>query len=170
MEALETSRGLIRTRRVGVVAAGNSSVVVRLAGVQLPLESFPLHLLAWQDFQAALEFGYIQGERGLVAPLEDIRIRVNKKVEFGEGLAELVEQVAQVGTCLRFGSIGPEEASKLLARNSFVIESATLPMERRLCRTGSMLDEETKMIWQASSVGIRMTAPSIAGVTAWVGE
>jgi sarcosine oxidase subunit beta len=45
VSALETSRGLIRTRKVGVVAAGNSSVVMRMAGVQLPLESYPLQAL-----------------------------------------------------------------------------------------------------------------------------
>jgi sarcosine oxidase subunit beta len=45
MEALETSRGLIRSRRVGVSAAGNTSVVLGLAGVRLPLESFPLQAL-----------------------------------------------------------------------------------------------------------------------------
>ncbi len=43
--ALETSRGRIRTRRVGVAAAGNSSVVMRMADVQLPLESYPLQAL-----------------------------------------------------------------------------------------------------------------------------
>ena len=35
----------IRTGKVGVVAAGNSSVVMGLAGVRLPLESFPLQAL-----------------------------------------------------------------------------------------------------------------------------
>jgi sarcosine oxidase, subunit beta len=45
VEALETSRGLIRTRKVGVSAAGSTSVVMRLAGVKLPLESFPLQAL-----------------------------------------------------------------------------------------------------------------------------
>ena len=45
VEALETSRGVIRTRKVGVVAAGNTSVVLGLAGVRVPLESFPLQAL-----------------------------------------------------------------------------------------------------------------------------
>jgi len=45
IEALETTRGLIRTRKVGVVAAGNSSVVMRMAGIRLPLESYPLQAL-----------------------------------------------------------------------------------------------------------------------------
>lgn len=45
VEALETSRGLIRTRKVGVVAAGNTSVILGMAGVRAPLESFPLQAL-----------------------------------------------------------------------------------------------------------------------------
>jgi len=45
VEALETSRGPIRSRRVGVSAAGNTSVVLGLADVRLPLESFPLQAL-----------------------------------------------------------------------------------------------------------------------------
>jgi sarcosine oxidase subunit beta len=45
VEALETSRGLIRTRKVGVVAAGNTSVLLGMAGVRVPLESFPLQAL-----------------------------------------------------------------------------------------------------------------------------
>jgi sarcosine oxidase subunit beta len=42
---VETSRGAIRSRRIGVSAAGHSSVVLGLAGVRLPLESFPLQAL-----------------------------------------------------------------------------------------------------------------------------
>ncbi len=45
VEALETTRGVIRSRKVGVSAAGHTSVVLRLAGVRLPLESFPLQAL-----------------------------------------------------------------------------------------------------------------------------
>jgi sarcosine oxidase subunit beta len=52
IEALETTRGPIRTPRVGVVAAGNSSVVMGLAGVQLPLESFPLQALVSEPVKA----------------------------------------------------------------------------------------------------------------------
>jgi sarcosine oxidase, subunit beta len=43
--ALETTRGVIESRKVGVSAAGNTSVVMKMAGVQLPLESYPLQAL-----------------------------------------------------------------------------------------------------------------------------
>ena len=45
VEAVETSRGTIKAARVGVVAAGHSSVVMERAGLRMPLESFPLQAL-----------------------------------------------------------------------------------------------------------------------------
>lgn len=40
-----TSRGAIRTKKIGVSAAGNSSVVMAMADVRMPLESYPLQAL-----------------------------------------------------------------------------------------------------------------------------
>ncbi len=54
MEAVQTSRGLIRCGRVGVSAAGNTSVVLGLAGVRLPLESFPLQALVSEPVKPAV--------------------------------------------------------------------------------------------------------------------
>jgi sarcosine oxidase subunit beta len=45
VEGVETSRGFIGARRIGVVAAGNTSTVMAMAGVRMPLESFPLQAL-----------------------------------------------------------------------------------------------------------------------------
>ena len=42
---VETTRGAIRARRVGVSAAGHSSNVLDMAHVRLPLESYPLQAL-----------------------------------------------------------------------------------------------------------------------------
>ncbi|MCW6510152.1 sarcosine oxidase subunit beta family protein [Lichenifustis flavocetrariae] len=42
---IETTRGTIATKRIGVVAAGNTSHVMSMAGVRLPLESYPLQAL-----------------------------------------------------------------------------------------------------------------------------
>jgi sarcosine oxidase subunit beta len=42
---VETSRGFIGAKKVGVVAAGNTSVVMQMADVRMPLESFPLQAL-----------------------------------------------------------------------------------------------------------------------------
>jgi sarcosine oxidase subunit beta len=45
VEAVETTRGLIRAPKVGVAAAGNTSVIMKMAGIRLPLESYPLQAL-----------------------------------------------------------------------------------------------------------------------------
>jgi sarcosine oxidase subunit beta len=45
VDRVETTRGTIRTKRVGVVAAGHTSVVMERAGLRMPLESFPLQAL-----------------------------------------------------------------------------------------------------------------------------
>jgi sarcosine oxidase subunit beta len=45
VQALETTRGVIQSRKVGVSAAGHSSVIMAMAGVQVPLESYPLQAL-----------------------------------------------------------------------------------------------------------------------------
>jgi len=42
---VETSKGPIHTSRVGVVAAGHTSVIMARAGLRMPLESFPLQAL-----------------------------------------------------------------------------------------------------------------------------
>ncbi|GAC1334685.1 MAG: sarcosine oxidase subunit beta [Beijerinckiaceae bacterium] len=42
---VETARGFIRAKKIGVVAAGHTSVVLSTADVRLPLESFPLQAL-----------------------------------------------------------------------------------------------------------------------------
>jgi sarcosine oxidase subunit beta len=43
--AVQTTRGRIETSRVGVVAAGATSVVMSMAGLRMPLESYPLQAL-----------------------------------------------------------------------------------------------------------------------------
>jgi sarcosine oxidase subunit beta len=42
---VETTRGPIGAKKVGVVAAGHTSVIMEMAGVRMPLESFPLQAL-----------------------------------------------------------------------------------------------------------------------------
>ena len=45
VSGVETSRGAIATKKIGVVAAGHSSVVMGMADVRMPLESYPLQAL-----------------------------------------------------------------------------------------------------------------------------
>ena len=42
---VETTKGTINAKQVGVVAAGHTSVLMEMAGVQMPLESYPLQAL-----------------------------------------------------------------------------------------------------------------------------
>jgi sarcosine oxidase subunit beta len=42
---VETNRGFIGARRVGVVAAGHTTVIMNMAGVRMPIESYPLQAL-----------------------------------------------------------------------------------------------------------------------------
>jgi sarcosine oxidase subunit beta len=45
VDAVETTRGTIRAKKVGVAAAGHTSLIMAMAGVRMPLESFPLQAL-----------------------------------------------------------------------------------------------------------------------------
>jgi sarcosine oxidase, subunit beta len=52
--AVDTTRGEIRTRRIGVVAAGHTSVVLAMAGLRMPIESFPLQALVSEPVKPVL--------------------------------------------------------------------------------------------------------------------
>ena len=45
VEGVETGKGFIASKKIGVVAAGHSSVLMGMAGVKVPLESYPLQAL-----------------------------------------------------------------------------------------------------------------------------
>jgi sarcosine oxidase subunit beta len=45
VDSVETTRGKIRAKKIGVVAAGSTSLVMSMAGVRMPLESYPLQAL-----------------------------------------------------------------------------------------------------------------------------
>ncbi|HSI40658.1 MAG TPA: sarcosine oxidase subunit beta family protein [Xanthobacteraceae bacterium] len=53
VEGVETSRGFIRAKKIGVSAAGHTSVVMSLAGVRMPLESYPLQALVSEPVKPA---------------------------------------------------------------------------------------------------------------------
>ena len=53
VEAIETTRGLIKTKKIGVVAAGHTSVLMTMAGVRMPLESYPLQALVSEPVKPA---------------------------------------------------------------------------------------------------------------------
>ncbi len=53
ISGVQTTRGAIRTRRLGIVAAGNTSVLMAMAGQRLPLESYPLQALVSEPVKPA---------------------------------------------------------------------------------------------------------------------
>jgi len=55
IEGLETSKGLIKTSKIGVAAAGHSSVIANMAGLKLPLESKPLQALVSEPIKPIID-------------------------------------------------------------------------------------------------------------------
>lgn len=51
---VETTRGYIESRKVGVVAAGHSSVIAEMAGIRMPIESHPLQALVSEPIKPVL--------------------------------------------------------------------------------------------------------------------
>jgi sarcosine oxidase subunit beta len=51
---VETTKGPIATGRIGVVTAGHTSVVMAMAGMRMPLESFPLQALVSEPVKPIL--------------------------------------------------------------------------------------------------------------------
>ena len=54
VRGLETSRGAIAAKKVGLVAAGHSSVLAAMAGLRLPIESHPLQALVSEPIKPIL--------------------------------------------------------------------------------------------------------------------
>jgi sarcosine oxidase subunit beta len=54
VSGVATTRGSIATRRLGVAAAGHSSVIMNMVGVRLPLQSFPLQALVSEPVRPVL--------------------------------------------------------------------------------------------------------------------
>ncbi len=52
---VETTRGAINARKIGVVVAGNASVVAAMAGLRLPIESHPLQALVSEPIKPVLD-------------------------------------------------------------------------------------------------------------------
>ena len=55
IEGIETTKGFIKTKKVGVVAAGHSSVIANMAGLRLPLESKPLQALVSEPVKPIID-------------------------------------------------------------------------------------------------------------------
>jgi sarcosine oxidase, subunit beta len=54
VNGVETTRGCIAARKIAVVAAGHTSVVMAMAGLRMPLESYPLQALVSEPVKPVL--------------------------------------------------------------------------------------------------------------------
>jgi sarcosine oxidase subunit beta len=52
---IETSKGTINSKQIGVAAAGHSSVIANMVGIQLPLESRPLQALVSEPVKPIID-------------------------------------------------------------------------------------------------------------------
>ena len=55
VEGVETSKGLIRSDKVGVVASGHTSILAATAGIKLPLQSRPLQALVSEPIKPIID-------------------------------------------------------------------------------------------------------------------
>lgn len=55
VKGVQTSRGYVKAGRVGCVAAGHSSVLAKMAGLRLPLESHPLQAFVSESMQRSID-------------------------------------------------------------------------------------------------------------------
>src|SRR5262249_47875211 len=62
------------------------------------------------------DVGQVQGRGGIATPLYSLGIDVQEPVGIGQGLAQAVQQGAQIGVRLALGRIRPELESQLGAR------------------------------------------------------
>jgi len=52
---IETTRGTINSKKIGVAAAGHSSIIANMAGIKLPLESRPLQALVSEPIKPVID-------------------------------------------------------------------------------------------------------------------
>jgi sarcosine oxidase, subunit beta len=54
VEGVETTKGFIRARKIGVVVAGHASVLAEMAGLRLPIQSHPLQAMVSEPIKPVL--------------------------------------------------------------------------------------------------------------------
>ena len=52
---IQTTRGAINSKKIGIVSAGHSSVIAKMAGIKLPLESRPLQALVSEPIKPVID-------------------------------------------------------------------------------------------------------------------
>jgi len=55
IEGLETTKGFIKTSKIGVAASGHSSIIANMAGIKLPIESKPLQAIVSEPIKPIID-------------------------------------------------------------------------------------------------------------------
>ena len=122
VEGVETTRGRIKAKRVGVVVAGNSSVLADMAGFRMPVESNPLQALISDPIKPVLDcvvmssavHVYVsQSDKGefVIGAGSDLHVSYSQRGSFDiiEGimgaLCELVPMVSRMKLVRQWGGI-----------------------------------------------------------------
>jgi len=71
VQGVETSRGIIRAARIGIAAAGHSSVLARLAGFRLPVTSYALQACVTEPLKPRLDTVVISPATGAYVSQSD---------------------------------------------------------------------------------------------------
>lgn len=61
VKGVQTSRGAIKAKKVGVVTAGHSGVMANMAGFRMPIESFPLQAMVSEPLKPCIDTVIMSG-------------------------------------------------------------------------------------------------------------
>ena len=115
---VETTRGTINAKKVGVVVAGNASVVASMAGLRLPVESHPLQAYVSEPLKPVLDtvvmsnavHGYVsQSDKGELV----IGAGIDAYNGYGQrGSFPTIEHAMQAILCLLYTSPSPRDTER----------------------------------------------------------
>ncbi len=107
---VQTAKGLIKAKKVGVVVAGHASVVADMAGIRLPLVSHPLQALVSEPVKPAIDTVIMSGAIHAYISQSDkgefvIGAGVDKYVGYGQRGSLPVTEETLAAVCELFPSL-----------------------------------------------------------------
>ena len=107
---VQTAKGLIKAKKVGVVVAGHSSVMAEMAGIRLPLVSHPLQALVSEPVKPAIDTVIMSGAIHAYISQSDkgefvIGAGVDKYVGYGQRGSLPVTEETLAAVCELFPSL-----------------------------------------------------------------
>jgi len=107
VEAVETARGTIETKRLGIVVAGHSSILANQAGFRLPVQSLPLQALVSEPVKPVIDCVVMSGAVHAYISQSDkgelvIGAGVDKYVGYGQRGSQPVTEETLAAICELF--------------------------------------------------------------------